>query len=827
MRLLFIIAAALSLTGCGPDFKPAPKDEVVPFRRFLYPMESDSVVKSRELTYDAKGNLLNTRTTVFDNKDRVTVDIDSASNGKVNSWEISYDSDGKPVIAYKDKADTTAIALINYTREGRVWEVLYTDSRSNDDYSKTEYIYNMIGGKNLPVKQLEWTSKNDKEPSSTMEFAYHRGGDQPILSSIKITNGRDVQEIFYNEAGNRVTEAHISKWNKKFTKLNPINQYTYEYETDSLGHWVKATVLDTKGRTYRTIEREYETEETLLETKTQELASKYEPQPNAGTFGNYINSIRYRFELVNAKSNAPSWVLYLIILGLTAFYMWRCVSLLLSKTNTLDKWSPNSVGKMRRLWMFNKEPYINALIITGCLIASFLASILTLMIVGLITYGILWLFKLILIVLVWIGWISLVLAIICVFGAWLGTIIFGIIAALILLNREAIARVGQAAVDWGFDFMNQLNLYDWTLYIFKDLWDVLLIFLFGPVVIFLAIAAILIIFMGLLMGIEWLVMKIYDIKRPCPSCGSTKGFEYMVDNYNVHPVGLHPGIYGVFHQTNPATGKQLPTMIFNGKAKLKRRCKVCKNLEHHAGDKSFGTEKHVGIVGHRSSGKTYFLYSELDLITNKTKATQTDKTPDTDIEAVAGRIKKGANVQTDQRQWFKAVQLIAPRKLSPVPWHLFFYDVAGENFDTNVSRTSTALEFYKNVESIVFIIDPSMVDPSMPGVSPKAKAWIKGRNESEHSSPASTYSRLTSILEEHGRKLKGINFYFLLSKSDLGYLDGKSAREYIEEELGLSETVNQATNKFKNVAFGATSVKNISDPKILKEVLSKLGVDLN
>lgn len=712
--------------------------------------------------------------------------------------------------------------------------IIYNPDSAAGGYPRIEFVYTTVGaGYKVPKQRIDW--KSSKVQESVTDYYYKKDTRKSVLSGMKVTQDLNVQEVTYADDGRTIKKIQISKWNKSNNrkkkknnkaKLSPVDKYTYKYETDSHGHWTKANVFNSRGKHIKTIEREYTTPGSVLATKTAEINVKYTNDSNVGFLKNYWNSILYRFALVDAKSNAPSWLLYLLILVLTGLYMWIVIRWLLANTETLDKWKPLTRGKMERLWMFYKEPYINVLILTGCLILSFLAAMVTLMAVGLGTYGILWVFKILLIVLVWVGWITLGLAIIFFFENWLYAIIFGIVAALILVNKETIARVGQLSVDWGFDFMNKLNFFDWTLNIFKDLWDVLLIVLVGPVVVFLVIAALLIIFTGLLMGLEWLVMKIYDVRRSCPSYGSTKGFEYMIDNYHVHPVGLHPGIYGVFHQTNPDTHKQLPTMIFNGKAKLKRRCKNCKNMEHHTGDKSFGTEKHIGIVGHRSSGKTYFLYSELDLITRKTKATQTDATTDTEIQAIADRIKKGANVQTDQRQWFKAVQLMLPRKLSPVPWHLFFYDVAGENFDTNVSRTPTALEFYKNVESIVFIIDPSMVDPLMPGVSSKAKVWIKTRNESEHSSPASTYSRLASILEEHGRKLKNINFFFLLTKSDLGYLDGKTPRQYIEEELGLTETVNQATNKFRNVDFGVTTVKNISDPKTLKEVLAKLGVDI-
>ncbi|MDE6443807.1 MAG: hypothetical protein K2K64_05230 [Muribaculaceae bacterium] len=824
LTLLCLLAGMIALTGCGDDFKPVAKDDIPPFKRFLYPTASDSVIKSVERTYDAKGRLTGTHTYEFDDRDRLTADIDSLPEGKVSGWLISYGGDGRPQLRFAEKADSFKNSRTTYYREGNLKEIIYTTD-SAGEYPKSVYRYtSTIAGDIVPERRID--CKSEKGQEIVTEYTFVNSLGKPVLSAMKVTDGRDVEETIFSDDGKSIKEILISKWNKKKTRLNPVNRYTYEYETDTLGHWIKATVLNSKGKSVKTIEREYHTPTSLLAAKTAEINERYNYESDSGFLVNYWKSIRHRFALVDAKSNAPSWVLYLIILLLTGGYMWFAIRWININTEFLDIWQPRLPSGMYRIWMFNKEPYINILLITGCLIVSFLAAMLTLISVGLLTYGILWLFKGMLIVLVWVGWIMLVLAIIFFFSDWTYAIVCGIVAAIILFSRETIARIGQASVDWGFDFMHNLNFFDWTLNIFKDLWDVLLILFIGPAVIFLVIAALLIVLMGVLMGFEWLVMKIYDIKRPCPSCGSTKGFVYMADNYNTHPVGLHPGIYGVFHQTNPATHKRLPTMIFNGKAKLRRRCVNCRNVEEHAGRKSFGTEKHIGIVGHRASGKTYFLYSELDRMLKTTKATQTDATDDTRITDVAARIQKGGNVQTDQRQWFKAVQVMLPRKVVTIPWHLFFYDVAGENFDTNASRTPTALEFYKNVESIIFIIDPSMVDPLMPGVSQKAKGWIKARNEREHSSPASTYSRLTSILEEQGRKLKNINFYFLLTKSDLGYLDGKSPREYIEEELGLTETVNQAVNKFRKVDFGAVTVKDMKDAEILREVLSGLGVDI-
>ena len=294
--------------------------------------------------------------------------------------------------------------------------------------------------------------------------------------------------------------------------------------------------------------------------------------------------------------------------------------------------------------------------------------------------------------------------------------------------------------------------------------------------------------------------------------------EYWVDEHHKHPVPLHPGVYGVFTQRNPETGKKVPTMLFNGKGKLLRKCSSCGNFMKADAEKTFGTEKHIGIVGHRSSGKSYLLYTALGELKNYfgDRASQMDAEYDTNIDANFKRIAIGGNIQTDLKDSYKAVQLIVNRKMNPVPYHLFFYDVAGEKFNQASTASKTAMDFYRNVQMIMFVIDPAMVDYSFNPPSENIEKWLTKHASPEHFSTDGTFSTLKNILESVGRKTKNIDFMFVCVKADTGYLEACSyptsgedlgIEQFMREELGLSNLVDAAKGSFRSVKFDISSVK--------------------
>lgn len=686
---------------------------------------------------------------------------------------------------------------------------------------------------------LHYTNYWESDSEST-EYKYHPNGKlaSTILRGLQFANEEEYDSI----SGRKIVEREYEG-----DPLKLKSTFYYTYTDDKNGNWIKAVKKNKRGRTIARIERTYTIDFSgsidASNNSSTQVATLAAPVSTGNFIEDYISDAQYRFIENNASNNTPTGILFFVLLGLTLIFAWGYFRWANNKHNLFDNFEGQATSNgMKRLWMFNKEPYLKVAICIVLLMLAFVSSILLLLAVGGVTYGILYVIKWILIIIVWIGWICLVLGALAVFLAkepagCLPTIIGGIIVYF----EKPIRNFGDSIVDWGFSFMNDLNIFSWGIGLFLKFWDVILATFLTPMVVFFAFALLVILFVFFLMGLEFSVMKIYSVKRPCPSCGSTKTPEYWLDNHHKHPVPLHPGVYGVFTQKNPDTGKKVPTMLFNGKGKLLRKCSSCGNFMKADANKTFGTEIHIGIVGHPASGKTYLLYTALGELKKYygDRASQIDAIKgETDIDSMVERISAGKDVQTDaSKEYYKAVQLIVNRKMNPIPYHLFFYDVAGEKFDPKSDAYKYAMDFYRNVQTIMFVIDPTMIDFSFNPPSERIEKWLSSFRSTTKFSVEGTLSTLESILESVGRKTKDIDFVFVCVKADLGYFEacGQSVKDvnldverFMRDELGLDNLIDATMGSpFHSVSFCTSSVKPQYKDKLTKlfvDTLKKMGV---
>lgn len=472
---------------------------------------------------------------------------------------------------------------------------------------------------------------------------------------------------------------------------------------------------------------------------------------------------------------------------------------------------------MRKMWMYNSEPYVKMGIIFAIIIASFLSAILLLLLFGGVVWVLFWIIKLALWAIIVIGWVLLIGGIIfAVSKRYLG-VIAAIIGAIIVYFQNKLEEWGEMFSSWGSDVIDNVNVIDWTISIFSTYGKTMLLIIAIPMVCFVMLAFALILFSFLLRIIEFASIKIYNVNRPCPFCGNKHDFTYMTDGNKAYTIPLHPGVYGIFHQTNHITGVRVPTLMMNGKAKLTRKCPKCGRLINKKHDKTFGTDIHIGIVGTRSSGKSYLLYSGLELLTKKfgKDFQQVDADNSNKLEMVTQRIHNGEGIQTAVKDLYKAIQFRLKRKFRPVPYHLFFYDVAGEKFDVKSASMKNALKFYTNVQTVLFVIDPTMMDISMVAPSEAFTKWVNQYGDPmERYDAESTLSKLKDILTQLvGRKTKDIDIIVVCTKKDLGYLENSNyprdldedmTKKFICEELGLSNMVNSLAD-FKSVGYAAVS----------------------
>lgn len=801
-KLLFALSF-ICITACNTQqSKKYTLPDSFKAASFSCPTNADMV---EENEYDKRGNLIRTSKYIINSNGLIT-------SVSVNRNDIDYSSSFKYVYS--------GTKLENVESENRKVEIIYNENNQlqNVRFSRTEgeevtpeyedvYEYTPEG-----KLKLHYTNYWESDSEST-EYAYHPNGKlaSTVSRGLQFANEEEYDSI----SGRLVAEREYEG-----DPLKLKSTYYYSYTDDDNGNWIKAVKKNKRGKVVARLERIYTFGNNVnSENSDVQVAAIASPVATGNFIKDYISDAEYRLMENNASNNTPTGILFVVLLGLTLLFAWGYYRWAHKKHDLFNNFGGqvNSNG-MKRLWMFNKEPYLKVGVSILLLLLAFVSAIILLLAVGGVTYGILFAIKWILIAIVWIGWICLVLgALVVFFGKEPVGCLPTIIGAVIVYFEEPIRNFGDSIVEWGFSFMNDLNLFSWGFGLFTKFWDVILATFLTPMVIFSAFAILIMIIVFLLMGLEFSVMKVYSVRRPCPSCGSTHTPEYWVDEHHKHPVPLHPGVYGVFTQKNPETGEKVPTMLFNGKGKLLRKCTSCGSFMKADADKTFGTEKHIGIVGHRSSGKSFLLYTALGALKNYfgDRVSQIDAEYDTNIDDNIRRIEKGLSIQTDLKDSYKAVQVMINRKMNPVPYHLFFYDVAGEKFNQASTASKTAMDFYRNVQTIVFVIDPAMVDYSFNPPSENIEKWLSKHSSPEHFSADGTFSTLKNILESVGRKTKSIDFMFICVKADTGYLEACSypttgddlgIEQFMREELGLSNLVDAAKGSFRNVKFDIASV---------------------
>lgn len=805
-KLFILILFSVIITSCSQE-----KVRFTPYTLNYY--EVKGAVKSiTESEYSNKYKLLYTKQFDFDKSGRLIyfkhiVDKDTTTrymhykdNGRIEN--IQWNKITKYTPEFNEFGDLIKETYITGETNGfesgfiQEWEYDVNGNIINEktcyiesDCSSVEYLY-----ENNKLKQV-------KEYNLGEEIHYDCD-----------TSGLVVSKKVYDKVANKIA-----------------NQSTYKYKLDNNGNWVEKVERENK-RLKSTVKREilYYSEAELAATNiTEQAIVSTKSYINIAFVDNYINDVLSRS---SNQGDSPSRVLFIILIVCTIIV--TAISWYMASDFVFHNFTGHIQNNgMKRLWMYNQEPYTKVGTLLLIALAAFVASIILILLVGGVIWGLLWIVKLILWAIIIIGWICLIGGGLALLGKEPAGCLPLIIGILIVSFQDTIEETGESLVTWGFEFMQSVNMFSWGLGIFKNYWDVILVIFFTPMVLFLGFAVFVITLIMLLNGFEFIVTRIYSIRRPCPICGSTATPDYIVGG-KPHPVKLHPGIYGVFTHKSPVTGESIPTMLLNGRGKITRKCKKCNSFINADTDNTIGTEIHIGIVGHRSSGKSYLLYSGLSSLMSSypERFSQIDADNDTRIENKKKRIDARDGIQTDVANKYRAIQLILKSKLRPLPYHLFFYDVAGEKFNASSSSHKTAMDFYRNVQSIVFIIDPSMLDISGTPASAKFVDWHNKNANAEKYRIDGSFAVLKDILETVGRKSNKIDFNFVCTKTDMEYLpelgysktpEENEIERFISTELGLSNLINSARSSFKNVHFFTVSAIE-SDKSRLKDLFVKL-----
>lgn len=828
--LSLVLCTLVYLTGCAK-----PKQWTTQFSYRYYECYPGTAVKSfQSKTYDSKGKLLQTQGYDFDIDGNLireyaingidTTDIATYKYKNKRLVEIVTNEGAKGKTTYDNNGFLTNIQFYNDLRGKKTLWATH-DMTYNSDGLLSLYIIKRENLGYLPGSNVE-----DRGSYKEIRVEYNEGlrSSFMILESNYSNNQHLRYEYDYNQYG---FAKSVTIYDNGSGKTLQTLQFAYKY--DEHNNWIERTQKE-KGKLQQTEKRVF-TYYTAEDIAAVSVKSAPKPKINHGgnsmfgIIGDYFSGMKERIELQSWEYDGGT-VLLVIVLLLTVIGMILALKRMIEKP--FFKRHVMSNG-MKRLWMYDSSRYLNVLSYFGIALACFLGAILVIALVGGIAWLIAWIIKIFFIIIIWAGVAMLIVGGLGALGES-ELAAFLIPGILILIFSKTLQRWGDGIVDWSFDFLQRVNMIGWGFNFCVNLWDVILLVFLTPIVLFLLVALVIIIFNTILNGIEWVVTRIYSIRRPCPSCGSTQTPDYIVGG-KVHPVKLHPGTYGVFTQRSPVTGQLIPTMLLNGKGKLQRKCPHCGTIINADTKRTFGTDVHIGFVGPRSSGKSYLLYSGLSCMLKSHPGViqQYDADQDTRIESKKQRIDARQGIQTNVANKYRAVQLMVSSKLRPVPYHVFFYDVAGEKFNAASSSYKTAMDFYKNVQSIVFIIDPSMIDYTGIPASEKIKNWANksGVNQGESYRIDNAFSVLKDILESVGRKSKRIDFTFVCTKADMGYFEAdgfvrkgiteQGIEQFVRNSLGLGNLINSAKASFDSVHFFEMSVTD-GDTSKLKQLFEFL-----
>jgi len=549
---------------------------------------------------------------------------------------------------------------------------------------------------------------------------------------------------------------------------------------------------------------------------------------------NFLNIIPLTTNVYTGDTN--SWVFWsFVVLSLVAFgFSFATPIWATNWENIKGKYDDNN---MRKMLMFNRQPYILVAYLALSIIVSAAIGAAILFILGGVSYLLLWVVKLLLWAIIIIGWIALVLGAAALFLAKEGAGIFPLAGGgLVVSFQDTLSDWGNACVEAGFNFFNALNLWDYCQYLFHAYFLKLLFVASIPIGVGI-IAAILALLCALVFWLtESIMTSKYNIKHPCPFCHNpSEPAIYLSDNVEL-PIKLRPSVYGLLHITHPVTGEQMPTMLLNGRDNLSRKCPHCDRIISY----KTGVEKHIAFVGLPESGKTCLTYR---FIGNMMKNDENIKFTD-DVNKEAQKIildvKNGKEQElaskTSVNDMRRSIQILVPGK-APLPYHFFINDVGGELFTTS-GVESKYMQFFKNVDCVSFLLDPFTMDFSEYELSGDFARWYKSNVvDKKQQNSAEKFSNVLhtvkTMSDQFVHKTKDIHVNIVLVKCDTGYVsrsilqDESQLKEMVTTQMGMAAEIMDLENTYASLHFYAVSaLKNEGIENLTCGILNDLKVKL-
>lgn len=529
-----------------------------------------------------------------------------------------------------------------------------------------------------------------------------------------------------------------------------------------------------------------------------------------------------------------SWVLWaFVILSLIAF---GCSFLTpVWKSNWENIRGQYDDNNMRRMLMFNHQPYLLVAYLALSIIVAAAIGAAILFVVGGVSYLLLWVVKLLIWALIIIGWIALVGGALALFLAKEGAGCLPLAGGgVIVYFQETLSNWGNMCVEAGFSFFSALNIWEYCQYLFTTYVPTLLVIASIPIGIGLSAAILSLLCAFAFWLTETIMTRKYNIKHPCPFCHNPSEPAVYLSNNVELPVKLRPSMYGLLHITHPETGEKMPTMLLNGRDNFSRKCPHCDRIINY----KTGVEKHIAFVGLPESGKTCLTYR---FVGNMMKYDENIRFTD-DVSKEAQQIildVKNGKVQdlaskTSVNDMRRSLQILVPGK-APLPYHFFINDVGGELFTTS-GVESHYMQFFKDVDSVSFLIDPFTMDFSEYETSGDFANWYKTnildkKQLSNTAKFSNVLHTVKTMVNQFAHKTKDIHVNIILVKSDTGYIpkdvqeDEVKLKDMVINQMGMAAEVMDLENTYASLHYYAvSSLKNVGIDRLTKGIIKDLKI---
>lgn len=552
--------------------------------------------------------------------------------------------------------------------------------------------------------------------------------------------------------------------------------------------------------------------------------------------------------------NIPKW------LGVTMFITWILLSFILclrlsnyrfdlrwcpgrdKRPVVLDVKDPIYGYGQKKNFFFSEAPYKLFLSIAGYFLAAFVATILLFLLIGGLAWAVTWIGRILILIIFWVLFIGIALlglaAVLNTIFVFIGNRILSIVVVIIAWGitewmgdlRYVVSDWGADMVEWGTSVFTTFNIFNVAMYIVKTYWFTALCISATPLVLFLIVAFFFMIYAGVLVLIEYVSMKRYNVSHPCPYCGEfSEPAVYLSEGIPLK-VPLRPSIWGMYHITHPYTGEQMPTLFSNGKDKLERRCKHCDTVI----SANIGIEKHIAVAGVPNSGKSTLLYRIISELCRMKKGdeyicsfTDTIGGNEAAIKNFLDSIKDGQKIEdgyfpekTSEGR-HKSIQLLAENSESTLPYRLFVNDIAGEMFTISNNEYEDA-PFFKNTNVLIFALDPFTMRAKDLEFSDEFAAWYKQNVGDQKSLDGKVdlfdaFTTLMNTIRKYraDKDFSKIHLMITYVKTDTGYLDELSdkndsalLREFAISEMGLENLIDKLESEGFQISYHAVSASD-------------------